>query len=339
MTLFFIMSLFLNFNEALNMLETTEPAEMLWNGVKENSFGLVFGPPKSGKTIFCENLAISFALGRNDFMGYPINKEPQKVMFIGLEEFWRNRFERNAKQFSTLSDDEKELFKSNFLFPDTEFPKTITTKENWELLKKTIQESGVNIVFIDSITRMNHGKIEDSKTAEEICLKLRNLSQDLNVSLFVIHHTPKLGDEDISMDKIKGSTVFSQESDFAIGINRTSGNKRYMKNIFFRYADDSDDSHHEFELDENLIVNYKQVNSFINFKSDRRISENREQIANYFKENPSQTLSTKECVDYFTSSLNIRERQVKSYLSELVELEAIVSPNRGLYQLKGVCNE
>ena len=109
------MNLFLNFEEALNMLETTEPVEMLWNGVKENSFGLVFGPPKSGKTIFCENLAISFALGRNDFMGYPINKEPQKIMFIGLEEFWRNRFERNAKQFSTLSDDEKKLFQNNFI--------------------------------------------------------------------------------------------------------------------------------------------------------------------------------------------------------------------------------
>lgn len=333
------MSLFLNFNEALNMLETTEPVAMLWNGVKENSFGLVFGPPKSGKTIFCENLAISFAVGRNDFMGYPINKEPQKIMFIGLEEFWRNRFERNAKQFSTLSDDEKKLFTSNFMVPDTEFPKTITTNENWELLRRTIQESGANTVFIDSITRMNHGKIEDSKTAEEICLKLRNISQDLNISLFVIHHTPKLGDEDISMDKIKGSSVFSQESDFAIGINRTSGNKRYMKNIFFRYADDSDDSHHEFEFDDNLIVNYKQVNSFINFKNDRRVSENRELIANYFQENSSQTLSTKECVDYFTSNLNIKERQVKTYLSELVELEVIVSPNRGLYQLKGGNNE
>ena len=321
------------------MLETTEPVEMLWNGVKENSFGLVFGPPKSGKTIFCENLAISFALGRNQFMGFPIDKEPQKVLFVGLEEFWMNRFERNAKQFSTLSDEEKDLFKSNFIVPDTEFPKTITTKENWELLRKTIQESGVNIVFIDSITRLNHGKIEDSKTAEEISLKLRNISQDLNISLFVIHHTPKLGDEDISMDKIKGSSVFSQESDFAIGINRTSGNKRYMKNIFFRYADDSDDSHHEFELDENLIVNYKQVNSFINFKNDRRVSDNRVQIANYFQENPSQTLTTKQCIDYFTSNLDIKERQVKTYLSELVESEVIVSPIRGSYQKKGDNNE
>lgn len=333
------MSLFLNFNEALNMLETTEPVAMLWNGVKENSFGLVFGPPKSGKTIFCENLAISFAVGRNDFMGYPINKEPQKVMFVGLEEFWRNRFERNAKQFSTLSDDEKMLFTNNFVVPDTEFPKTITTKENWELLRKTIQESGANTVFIDSITRMNHGKIEDSKTAEEICLKLRNISQDLNISLFVIHHTPKLGDEDISMDKIKGSSVFSQESDFAIGINRTSGNKRYMKNIFFRYADDSDDSHQEFELDENLIVNHKQVNPFINFNNDRRVSGNREQIANYFQLNPTQTFSTKECVNYFTSNLEIKERQVKTYLSELVKLGVIVSPNHGCYQMKGVNNE
>lgn len=333
------MSLFLNFDKALNMLETTKPIEMLWNGVKENSFGLVFGPSKSGKTIFCENLAISFALGRNDFMGFPINLEPQKVLVIGLEEYWRNRFERNAKQFGTLSDDEKTLFKSNFLLPDVEFPKTITTNENWELLKKTIEDSDAKIVFIDSITRMNHGKIEDSRTAEEICLKLRTISQDLNITLIVIHHTPKLGEDDISMDKIKGSSVFSQESDFAIGINRTSSNKRYMKNIFFRYADDSDGSHYEFELDENLIVNYKSVNQFINFKNDRRVSENRELIANYFTCNPSSTLSTKECIEYFSGYLGIKDRQVKTYLNELVQSEIISNPRHGYYQLTVGINE
>lgn len=333
------MSKILNFEEALKMLETTKPVELLWNGVKESSFGLVFGPSKSGKTIFCENLAISFALGKDGFMGLPITGGPKKVLFVGLEEFWLNRIVRNAKQFSTLSNEEKDLFKSNFLTPDSEFPKTITTNENWNLLKEKIQESEAKIVFIDSVTRMNHGKIEDSKTAEDICLKLRSISQELNVSLIVIHHTPKLGDEDISMDKIKGSSVFSQESDFAIGINRTIGNKRYMKNIFFRYADDSDDSHHEFEIDENLILNYKKMSSFINFKNDRRISDNKEQIAIYFQENPTQTYSTKECIDYFTSNLDIKERQVKSYLSELVNSEVIVSPNRGFYQAKGVNNE
>jgi D-lactate dehydrogenase len=32
---------------------------MYYSGIKENSVGFVFGPPKSGKTIYCENLAMS----------------------------------------------------------------------------------------------------------------------------------------------------------------------------------------------------------------------------------------------------------------------------------------
>ncbi len=330
------MSLYINFSEAINLLETTEPVEMLWNGVVKNSFGLVFGPSKSGKTIFCENLAISFALGKDEFMGYPINSEPKKVMFIGLEEYWVNRIDRNKKQFDFLSDDEKKLFKNNFLIPKIDFPKTITTRENWALLRETIKSSGAEIVFIDSVTRMNHNKLEDSKTAEQICLNLRNISQDLNITLFVIHHTPKLGDDGISMDKIKGSSSFSQESDFAIAVGRNERKVRYIKNIYFRYADDSDDSLHEFTFNENLIVEPKGIiNSFeLSREQDRRTSTNRQAIVDFIDSNSSVVYATNELVSILKEKLNIQERQIKSYLSDLVNTEKIVSPRQGIYTSK-----
>jgi len=69
-------------------LEKRPKVEYLWGGIKEKSFGLVFGPSKSGKTIFSENLAMSLAVGRDSFFGKKLSGKPKKVFFIGLEEFW-----------------------------------------------------------------------------------------------------------------------------------------------------------------------------------------------------------------------------------------------------------
>jgi RecA-family ATPase len=223
----------IKFSLAREMYGEMPVTKMLWNGVKEKSFGLIFGPPKSGKTIFCENLAISIAIGRDSYFDYQLDGIPKKVLFIGLEETFQSRIGRNSLQFETLSEDEKLLMDENYEVQELEFPRFIINNENWTTLSDSIKNSGAEVVFIDSITRMNHGKLEDGKTAEEIMSKLRNISQDLDVTLFAIHHTPKLHGNPITMDSIKGSSVFAQESDFAVGISRTERKHRYMKNIFF----------------------------------------------------------------------------------------------------------
>ena len=51
----------------------------------EKSFGLVFGPSKSGKTIFCENLAMSIAMGKTDFFGYKLDGIPKKEYWIQMQ--------------------------------------------------------------------------------------------------------------------------------------------------------------------------------------------------------------------------------------------------------------
>ena len=69
----------IKFSHAREMYRVMPPKQMLWSGVKEKSFGLVFGPSKSGKTIFSENLAISIAIGRKDYLGYSLEGIPKKV--------------------------------------------------------------------------------------------------------------------------------------------------------------------------------------------------------------------------------------------------------------------
>lgn len=324
----------IKFSQAREMYRVMPPTKMLWNGVKEKSFGLVFGPAKSGKTIFCENLAISIAIGKDNYFDYPLDGIPKKVLFIGLEESFENRMSRNILQFDSLTENEQLLMDENFDVQELDFPKFIVSKQNWENLFQIIHSSGAEVVFIDSITRMNHGKLEDGKTAEEIMSRLRIISQELNITLFAIHHTPKLLGNAITMDSIKGSSTFAQESDFAIGINRTDKKHRYIKNVFFRYASDDDEFVKEFVIkpDAWLELSGEVDEDEILQRNDRRRADNKSDLVkNFFDSNSNVSYSSEEAITFLKPLTGLQDRQVKTYLSSLSKANKIDGSKRGYY--------
>ena len=325
----------IKFSQAREMYKTMPPKKMLWSGVVENSFGLIFGPSKSGKTIFCENLAISLAIGRKNYLDYPLEGVPKKVLFISLEESFGNRLGRNIKQFEALNQEEQTLMDENYDIEELEFPQFIVTKENWLSLHEIIRNSGAEVVFIDSITRMNHGKLEDGKTAEEIMSRLRSISQELNITLFAIHHTPKLYGSPITMDSIKGSAVFAQESDFAIGVNRTDTKHRYIKNVFFRYENDDDEFVKEFAINQDAWLEQSDDVEEVEIlrRTDRRRAEDkRDVVKSFFDSNPNVNYSIKEVVEILKPEVGLQDRQLKTYLSELSKANKINGSERGYYR-------
>lgn len=306
----------------------------LFSGVKEGSMGLIFGPSKSGKTIFCENLAMSLAFGAKEFFGYSLDGKERKVLFIGLEEFWENRAERNRKQLGVLSDDQQKLVGKNFVVPPVDFTNRIVNSKDWAELENLIVSSGVQVVFIDSITRMNPGKLENSADAEKLMQKLRDICQRTGVTLICIHHTPKMGENSITMDSIKGSSVFAQESDFAIAVTQTAKKKRYLKNIFFRYASDDDQTVKEFEIDSSTWLNFIgdiEEDQLSKSKDRRRDDDKRDKIVGIVDQLGCKKIKTNDLVKQITDLIPIRERQAKTYISDLVEKGKIANPTQGVY--------
>lgn len=325
---------FLTLKEMMSMYKTQPKTTYLWSGIKEKSFGLVFGPSKSGKTIFCENLAMSIAMGKKEFFGYALDGIPKKVLFVGLEEFWQNRAERNQMQFEAMDEGDQLLLGENYRFQSIDFSKRIVTNSDYESLINTIVNSKAEVVFIDSITRMNLGQLENSADAEKLMQRLRDVCDMLKITLLCIHHTPKIGDEIITMDKIKGSSVFAQESDFAIGINCTSKKNRYVKNIFFRYAEDDDEVVKEFSIENDCWLNYIEdvkEDELIARTDRRRINNKSELIVDYLNTNTSATFSKQELYENLSEKLEVKERQYGYYLQDLERKNKIICPEKGYY--------
>ncbi len=325
---------FLTFKEMKRSFETMPPTKYLWSGIKEGSCGLVFGPSKSGKTIFCENLAMSIAMGKDNFFGDNLDGIPKKVLFVSLEEHWVNRVDRNVKQYQALTEDQQALIDENYMYQEINFPKHVSKPEDWSNLEITMAESEAQVVIVDSITRLTEGKIEGSDTAEKIMANLRDICHRLGVTLIAIHHTPKMHGKEITMDSIKGSAVFSQESDFAIAVNKSPTGKRYVKNVFFRYAADDDEDVREFTINnESLWFDYNgSTSEEALLPVDGRVNlDVREAITNYINKDTDTTYNTGELVTHFTSTLEIESRMCKTYLSELSRNQKIGKIGRGVY--------
>jgi len=307
----------------------------LWAGIKTGSFGFIFGPSKSGKTIFCENLGISIANGSESFFFNNFEETPKKVLFISLEEYWQPRTERNKLQFEFLN---KKLGVF-YLTVNENFPRILTSDEDWKLLRKHIIESNAEVVFIDSLSRMYSGSIEDSSTAKLIALKLRELTNDLKITLIIIHHTPKQIGRPLTIDSLAGSRMLAQEADFLIGISKAPDGTRYMKEVAYRYKQENDETVVTFTINSNawLVPNNKVSEGSILSNSDGRIDNtNSDVIFEFINENSNINPQTtaKELLTKFVDSEIMSKPTMYTQIRKLLNSGKITNPVKGVYELK-----
>lgn len=241
--------LFKPIRESISDVEREGPIPFIWGGIKEGSFGFVYGPSKCGKTTFCENLAISLVCQKEMFLGSSLLQKEHRVLFLSLEEYKRQRSDRNSKQLQFL--DPSNALINNLLVIEDDFPKVIRESADWERLDEIIKESKANVVFIDSLTRFGKGEIERSDTARQIAATLRDICHQNEITLVIIHHSPKLNGSPLTIDSLGGSHVFAQEADFLIGINKYN-NVRYIKEVASRYKREDEEKVMSFSTGDDM---------------------------------------------------------------------------------------
>jgi RecA-family ATPase len=320
-------------HELIERGKLAPPIPYLWTGIKEGSFGFVFGPSKSGKTTFCENLALAIANGEKEFFDKPLSCGAQKVFFISMEEYWQPRTERNARQIENLGTSKV----SNFLTVNEDFPRIIDILKDKDWLKNMILESEAKVVFIDSLSRLYSGSIEESNLAKQVLLALRELSNDLKITLIVIHHTPKQIGRPLTIDSLAGSRMLAQDADFAIGVSRTHDGTRYLKEVAFRYAQENAETVTAFMINENswLIPTVEVPEATLLKETDGRNDDsNAELIFDFIVENTQNqdTVRTKQLLEEFVDCKIMSKPTMFASLNKLMAKNKISKPHNGQYK-------
>ena len=318
----------------------TEPdTPFIWSGIKENSFGFIFGPSKSGKTTICENLAMALVAGLTEFMGQSITKGDYKVFFLSLEEYWKPRSQRNAKQTQYLIEHiGNDNWLDNYSANDDTVPRQISSEEEWLLLETLIKKNGANFVIIDSLSRLYEGGIEDSGLAKKVALRLRELCNRLKITLIIIHHTPKQIGRPITIDSLAGSRMLAQEADFMIGVGKSPEGKRYIKDVAFRYKQEDSENVMTFDINSyQYAVEGIQLPETVLLKETdgREDSTNADAILEYIDEKSKSQIGgcyLKDLTEHFVTGKIISRATLFNCLEKLQKDGKISKPSKGQYK-------
>lgn len=327
-------------------VESEPEPTIIWNGIVEGSKGMVVGLSKTGKTTMAENLAISIAVGRKEFLGYSLTGIPKKVLFVNLEESYKIRTLRNMKQISKLSLPERALFDENYISTPEDFSEFINSDEDWTTLRDYITASEADLVFIDSLSHMVKGQIESSEVCIKFIQKFRHYISPLKKTIIVIHHNVKGNDKPITQDSIAGSRVVSQEFEYAIGLSNipTESGGKYFCILYNKYVETDDTKAILYIItEENWLEKLGEVNRFQLYsetKPDKRQdSTNKDLIYNYCQSQSSQGSQGISSADLMTMFVNnvtqtMSKDTLYKSLDKLKEEGKINQLKKGVYQLK-----
>lgn len=321
--------------------DTPEP-KYIFRGIVNPSFGVVFGPAKSGKTTLVENLLFSIAAGLKDFLGDEIYSPTPKVMLISLEEYYRNRTKRNDNQIKKITEMHGlgEDWINNIIVVDETFPRHMQKEADWKILEEQIVKHKPSVVVIDSMTRLTSDPIEDSTVATKLMKRLRDIAYKQEITLIVIHHTQKMDNRALTIASLAGSRVVGQECDFMIGVNKTTENVRYIKDVAYRYANDNSENVLKFKISDDQLIETDGLlpeSKILLAEKDMPFNNSDSIVKEYFIDNIGTDISKKviaadicrELVDTGTMS----RPTLFAALGRLIETDFLRKSQKGVYEL------
>ncbi|MEQ7800531.1 AAA family ATPase [Pedobacter sp. ASV1-7] len=196
---------------------------------------ILFGDTGIGKSVLAVCIADALSKGES-LLGLQNQCIPQKVIYYD--------FELSDKQFEKRYSDDcgnPYQFSENFYTDSIDFSELTSPnrKIKFEHLlidrfKKNIIDIGANIIIIDNITFLSTQTSQDGQVAMEIMKLLKQMKEDLQVTVLVLAHTPKRPpSEGIMINHLAGSKHLSNFADsvFAIGSSKNDKGFRYMKQV------------------------------------------------------------------------------------------------------------
>ena len=331
-------SLVVPFSKMSEVVMKLPKRKFIWGNIPDGgSVGIILGATGSGKSILSENIAMTLLSGAEEFLGLPINfDKDQTILSIGLEEGQVPRTQRQIEQSKRICQKVGESWKDRWFVITDEVSDYLTTDQDFKMIKDLIKKTNAKIVFLDSLTHLYEGMIEDSMVAKRLMKKLRSLAKETKATIIVIHHTPKIYNYQMSNNSAAGSRVIAQELDFMFGINEASNGKKYIKMLKSRYCANTNkvrvvsiSNDCWFELDK--VMDEQELL----IESDGRFdSSNKDKIYAFISEKcqtNEDVVEVSELKEAFESSGEMTSVTIFSGLKSLIKEKKIVKLDHGKY--------
>lgn len=183
--------------------DTPEPPDLVGGGLLgPGEFLLVAGPPKSMKSLFCQDMLISCATGERFLGRFPIQRK-LRCAFLNLEMSYRvlrRRIQKMDVEPHLLADLDRNLRiteRFHLTLDDAGAHRMV------ELLGQMFPEEPPDVILVDPLVNIFAGETENDNQAMMAFLhRLESVRSTVNpeAGLVLVHHTAKVGRRDLQDD-------------------------------------------------------------------------------------------------------------------------------------------
>ncbi len=196
--------------------------------VERGAVGMIVAPAKAKKSMLALNLVFSL-ITKKPFLGLPVSTKPEKILYINLE-LTKQALGMRINSMNQYYKADKQL-ENVFFFNAHEFTNDqalVDTKAQtvnqapFERLSKVAKEGGITCIIIDPLYYVV-GEENDNVLMTAVMREFSKLRDDLNATIFVVHHTAK-AHRDWSDPFIagRGASSLAGAFEFALGIEPIS---------------------------------------------------------------------------------------------------------------------
>lgn len=187
-----------------------QPPEIIKGLIRQGDRFLVAGPPKSYKSFFMQELALSLALGKQ-FLQFEVPK-PQTVFWCQAEMPWHESRER-LRRHPLSVEEHWGLLDDNLVITDGESMRfdEVGVEEIIQDLEDDFGETGPDVFMLDSLSSVYAEETEDSSTQmNEFLIGKLGAIRDYfpGITIIILHHMRKAAIDELEknpFDAIRGS--------------------------------------------------------------------------------------------------------------------------------------
>jgi RecA-family ATPase len=243
-------------SEWLTDNDAGEPPEQLFGDMwRTGEVAILFADTGVGKSILAVQIADAISrgaaiepFGPSDSLRTPHSAlRTHTVLYVDYElsqQQWNERYSRRSRDGREFID--KYKFADNFHRAQAErgeMPDVFSSFGEcaYHSIAMTVEEKKADVVIIDNITWLTEANLVSSGSAAHLMKALKNLRDELAISILVIAHTMKRGLRPLSVNDLAGSKVLVNFVDnlFALGRSVHDPTYRYVKHVKKRNTQDA----------------------------------------------------------------------------------------------------